>query len=255
MSDSHAAGTAPGGQATRRSWVIKSFTVLTILCIGAVVVAFLLPDMGRSRPAPRRAQCKANLHQIAMALHQYEEEYHALPPAYTVDAYGNPLHSWRTLILPYLDQMPLYQSIDLSKPWNDPVNAKAFNTLVATYRCPVDTGKPHHTIYMASMGPDGCLRPAEPRRLAEITDDPSQTLLAIEVPLDQSVPWMSPEGAEGWLFLNISPESKLAHVGGIYTALCDGSIRFISADLPAATRRALISIAGGETIKDILTAR
>ena len=51
--------------------------------------------------------------------------YKALPPAYTVDADGRPLHSWRTLILPYLEQEPLYQTIDLSKPWNDPANAKA----------------------------------------------------------------------------------------------------------------------------------
>ena len=69
-----------------------------------------------------------NLKQIALALLNYEQAHHALPPAYTVDAQGRPLHSWRTLILPYLDQESLYQTIDLSKPWNDPANAKALET-------------------------------------------------------------------------------------------------------------------------------
>ena len=45
--------------------------------------------------------CVNNLKQIALALHNYEEVYKVLPPAYTVDAQGRPLHSWRTLILPY----------------------------------------------------------------------------------------------------------------------------------------------------------
>src|SRR5262245_5872973 len=92
--------------------------VVIVLGIGAVVVALLLPAQRRGREAARRTQCKNNLKLIALALHQYEADYHALPPAYTVDRYGNPLHSWRTLILPYLDQQALYNSIDLSKAWD-----------------------------------------------------------------------------------------------------------------------------------------
>ena len=63
----------------------------------------------------------------------YEQAYNALPPAYTVDANGRPLHSWRTLILPYLEQESLYQTIDLSKPWNDPANARAVETAFPSF--------------------------------------------------------------------------------------------------------------------------
>src|SRR6185369_10304139 len=118
----------------------------------------------------RRMQCSNNLRQIALALQNYESTYHALPPAYTVDAEGKPLHSWRTLLLPYLDQAPLYNTIDLSKPWDDPVNTKASNMPMPVYNCPSDVGPQTHTVYLASVGSTGCFCPTEPRRLSEITD-------------------------------------------------------------------------------------
>ena len=78
---------------------------LGVLGIIALVIALLLPlARNGAGPAARRAQCTNNLKQIALALHNYEQAYKALPPAYTVDAEGRPLHSWRTLILPYLEE-------------------------------------------------------------------------------------------------------------------------------------------------------
>src|SRR5262245_49759347 len=114
--------TVPKPGSRRRSRIVEILVVLAFL---ALLVALLLPLSRSARPAARRAQCTNNLKQIALALHDYEQEHGALPPAYTVDAAGRPLHSWRTLILPYLEQEKLYQSIDLSKPWNDPANAQA----------------------------------------------------------------------------------------------------------------------------------
>ncbi|MGQ0633913.1 MAG: H-X9-DG-CTERM domain-containing protein [Planctomycetaceae bacterium] len=97
---------------------------------------------------------------------------------------------------------------------------------------------------------NGCFRPGEPRRLREITDGISTTLLVFEAPVDQAVPWMSPYDADAGVLLNIGPKTKLAHVGGINTALGDGSVRLISESTPADTRRALISIADGDTFGD-----
>jgi type II secretory pathway pseudopilin PulG len=236
---------------TPKKWPIRLFTVLTVLGIGAVLVAMMLPAVRRGGgEAARRSQCKNNLKQIALALHNYAEAYGALPPAYTVDADGKPLHSWRTLILPYLDQQPLYGTIDLSKPLDDPANAGACKTVVPVYSCPSDRGPPDHTTYLACVGSNACFRLTEPRPLSEITDGLSQTLMVIEVPSDRSVPWMCPKDADGELLMSIGPESKLAHVGGMDAALCDGSVRFLSTALPNAARRALISVAGGDKVGD-----
>src|SRR3954471_11332404 len=144
--------------------------LLVVLGIIALLIALLLPATRSAGPAARRSQCINNLKQIALALQNYEEAHKALPPAYTVDAKGRPLHSWRTLILPYLEQGPLYRTIDLSKPWNDPANAKALGTSLSAFRCPEAVGPRNTTTYLAIVAPDGCLIPGESRRLAEIKD-------------------------------------------------------------------------------------
>jgi hypothetical protein len=89
-----------------------------------------------ARPAARRAQCVNKLEQIALGFQSYEQTYNPLPPAYAVDANTNPLHRWRTLIVPDLEQERLYQTVELSKPRNDPANAKALQTFPTVYRCP-----------------------------------------------------------------------------------------------------------------------
>ena len=90
---------------------------------GGIMAVLLIPAVSSAREAARRMQCSNNLKQIALALHNYHSAYGTLPPAYTIDVDGNRLHSWRTLILPYMEQDALYQQIDFSKPWDDPANA------------------------------------------------------------------------------------------------------------------------------------
>lgn len=245
-------GIAANAKKSQRGFGVVEFVVAVILVIviAAVLMAFLVPASRVARPAARRSQCKNNLKQIWLALNQYEADYHVLPPAYTVDADGNPLHSWRTLILPYLHQKALYNKIDLTKPWDDPVNAVAFKGIVPTYRCPSITGPENHTTYLAVLTPDSCLRPKEPRRLSEVTDDHTTTLMVVEVDSEHAIHWMAPQDADDALFLKLGPKSKLAHIGGFHAAFVDGSVKVLNADLPANIRRALISIAGNEPLSD-----
>lgn len=114
------------------SWVkvLLGFVVLVL------AIALFLPAVRYTQPAAYRMQCSNNLKRIALALHTYESVYKSFPPAYTVDAMGKPLHSWRTLLLPYLEFSHLYDAIDFAKPWNDPANATARNTEKAVFRCP-----------------------------------------------------------------------------------------------------------------------
>jgi prepilin-type processing-associated H-X9-DG protein len=237
------------------SWTIGRVLWPTLLVGGILflLAAFFLPVHRSAREPARRTQCSNNLRNIGQALHNYHEDYKAFPPAYSSDAYGRPLHSWRTLLLPYVDQLPLYESIDLSKPWDDPANAKAFGTSVHIYQCPShqrQEGSTNHTTYLACVGVTGCLHPTRARASSEITDGLSDTLMLIEVPTDQSVHWMSPHDADEALLLAIRPESKLAHPGGMNVALCDGRILFLSGALEPATRRALFSIAAGDKVDD-----
>lgn len=90
--------------------------VLVVLAILACLAALTMPAIRQSREPTRRSHCKNNLKQIGLALHNYLDAYGSFPPPFTLDANGNRLHSWRTLILPFIDQAPLYNQIDLTKP-------------------------------------------------------------------------------------------------------------------------------------------
>jgi prepilin-type processing-associated H-X9-DG protein len=229
---------------------VTLLNVLAIMGIFGLLIALMLPAVRTAGPAAYRAQCTNNLKQIAMALSSYESVYKVLPPSYTVDAAGAPLHSWRTLILPYLDRQPLYESIDLSKPWNDPANAKAYATEILLYRCPAMNLPSGSTTYLAIVAPGGCFLPDKSRRLSEITDPRGATLMVIDADKDHAVHWMAPIDADESIVIGINEKSKLNHPGGTNAAFVDGSVRFLRASMPTGLRRALISIAGDDKYSD-----
>ncbi len=237
-----------GGESKPKSRISSILKLLTILGIIAIAIAFMLPAMRTSRPAARRNACMNSLKQIALALQSYENTYHAFPPAYTTDADGKPLHSWRTLILPYIEEEQLYESIDLAKPWDDPANAEACKTRVMAYQCPAAPEDDNQTTYLAILTPNSCFRATEPRSLSEVTDGESETMMLIEVDSEHATPWMSPVDADEKLVLGIGPKSKLAHAGGTHAAFVDGTVRFLSDEMSSSQRRELISIAGNESV-------
>ncbi len=230
----------------KKSPIITVAKLLAALGIIGIVIAMMLPAVRNVREPARRNACTNKLKQIAVALRSYAETYHALPPAYTTDVDGKPLHSWRTLILPYLEEQQLYKTIDLTKPWNDSANADACKTIVNAYQCPSASDRDDHTTYLAILTPSSCFRPTEPRSLSDITDGAAATLIVIEVDAEHAVPWMSPVDADEKIVMGIGPKAKLAHPGGVNAAFVDGHVVFLSVDTPATQRRALISIAGND---------
>ncbi|MDB5343089.1 MAG: hypothetical protein JWP89_1466 [Schlesneria sp.] len=183
-----------------------------------------------------------------MALHQYHDTYGTFPPAYTVDVDGKRLHSWRTLILPFVDQIALYNKIDLAKAWDDPVNEEVAKTMLAIYRCPAVIGPPNNAYYVSIVGPDTCFPGAASRSLTEIKDGPSQTLAVVEVNLEDAIPWMSPMDVDEQYLLNVGPKSKEAHPLGIHALFADATVRFLSENLKESTRRALMTADAHDTV-------
>jgi len=231
----------------KRGLKITLMSVLALCVIAGIGSAFLLPATRRARPAALRAVCQSNLKQIGLALHNYHDTFGTFPPAYTVDADGKPLHSWRTLLLPYLGRADLYQKIDLSKPWDDPANAEVVRATIPEFNCPSSPAPRDHTSYVAVIGSHSCLRPQKSASIQEITDGTGNTMVVIEVATDQSVPWMAPRDTDESSFLSLGPKSKTSHTGGIHVLLADGVVRFVSANLETSARSALISIDGNDS--------
>ena len=250
MSENPYAMPAPAAemQQSPRSWLRTFLKIGFYGGIAVILIGLCLPSINRGREPARRTQCKINLKQIALALYNYHDFYEAFPPAYTVNENGQRLHSWRTLILPWMEERPLYQKIDLSKPWNHPTNAEAFKTAPHAFRCPSFELPADSTTYLAVVGENACFHPTKPRAISEITDGTSNTLMVIEVPVKQAVSWMSPQDADEQTVLRISEHDELAHTGGVQAALADGSARFLSATMAPETRRAVISINGEEVV-------
>lgn len=130
--------------------VKRGFTLielLVVIAIIAILIALLLPAVQQAREAARRAQCKNNLKQIGLAIHNYHEVGGAFPAGVINAAWTVPPSNqlaWSTLILPHLDQGPLYKKFVTEFPLvtNTVVapNAPLAAEILTAYRCPSDTG-------------------------------------------------------------------------------------------------------------------
>jgi hypothetical protein len=106
--------------------------LLVLICCCGVLLGLLLPAVQSARETARRMQCANNLKQISLAMLSYEQQYHSLPPAFVADKNGRPMHSWRVLLLPYLDCKPLYDAYHFDEPWDGPHNrALSFRSTAA----------------------------------------------------------------------------------------------------------------------------
>lgn len=224
--------------------------LLVVIAIIATLLALLAPmQRGGGRETARRITCLNNLKQISLALLNYEEEHGTLPPAFTVDENGNRLHSWRTLLLPYLELQKLYDTIDLTKPWDDPANEQARETFVEVYECPSAHSDDGSTTYLAVVGPDCVFSADGARSSSDVVDGAAETITFLDVAWSRDIHWMSPE--------DISPEEVIemfnaheAHHPAIYqVAFLDGHATAIPEDIEREALRAMLTIAGGESLE------
>ena len=92
----------------------RGFTLielLVVIAIIAVLIALLLPAVQQAREAARRTQCKNNLKQMGLALHNYHDTYNMFAPGGIGSSAGGWGASWYMRILPYVDQAPLFNKL------------------------------------------------------------------------------------------------------------------------------------------------
>jgi prepilin-type N-terminal cleavage/methylation domain-containing protein/prepilin-type processing-associated H-X9-DG protein len=134
----------------------RAFTLielLVVIAIIAVLIGLLLPAVQKVRSAAARLQCKNNLKQIGLAMHNYHGGFEKFPPGYLASNPGpgysddhGPGWGWAAFLLPYLEQENLYRQIDQTREITDPANAAARLTSLAVFLCPSDTGPRTFTV-------------------------------------------------------------------------------------------------------------
>lgn len=161
-------------QTSSRSRGFTLIELLVVIAIIAVLVAILLPAVQQAREAARRSQCQNNLKQIGIAVHNYIETVSQFPKGGYAGPLGDALvaspsaavvaswatsvryASWGTVLLPYLDQGPLYNKWDMSQWYSQPNNLALAQTHLPVFVCP--------------SNPDGA-------KLKANGDNPTSTLL------------------------------------------------------------------------------
>jgi prepilin-type N-terminal cleavage/methylation domain-containing protein/prepilin-type processing-associated H-X9-DG protein len=176
----------------------RGFTLielLVVIAIIAILIALLLPAVQQAREAARRTQCRSHQKQIGLAIHNYESSLRVLPPGLVGQlnvAGDDRMHSWLTLILPYLDQSPLHAKYDFNVSFDHANNVPVVTTRVPVYLCPSSPDAPignYAAGHFAGNGGsqasntlrDGVLYPRSAIALRDLTDGTSQTIAAGEI--------------------------------------------------------------------------
>ena len=214
----------------------RGFTLielLVVIAIIAILIALLLPAVQQAREAARRTQCKNNLKQLGLALHNYESSFLVFPPSCTsglnVGAWmyspaqpANPvthLHSFASLILPYIDGANVYNTINYNLSAMDVSNRQIASTQLPFFLCPSYTGTQYasDTLYTTTIGydkyavrnyaamggrtafslsgapgtaPEGILYPASKTGFRDIIDGSSNTIMLVETREEKVAPWI-----------------------------------------------------------------
>jgi hypothetical protein len=188
--------------------------------------------------------------QLALAMHNYHDTHGKLPPAVVYGKDGEPLYSWRVLLLPYIEQHALYKEFHLDEPWDSPHNVTLLPRMPRTYAPPPGKASkvaPHHTVCQVFVGPGTPFEGTEgvPLNQEGFPDGTSNTFLIVEA--GEPVPWTKP--AE----LPYAPDQPLPDLRGLFrerfrAGLADGSMRWVRKETSEATIRAAITRNGGERL-------
>jgi prepilin-type N-terminal cleavage/methylation domain-containing protein/prepilin-type processing-associated H-X9-DG protein len=137
----------------------RAFTLielLVVIAIIAILIGLLLPAIQKVREAAKLIHCQNNLHQIGLALNNYENTNGFFPPGRTtgnlvLPQVGLTQHSWSAFALPYLEQGNVYALYRVDKNWDDPANYAAVRVPMAVFNCPSTPNSPRFDTTISSQ--------------------------------------------------------------------------------------------------------
>lgn len=182
--------------------------LLVVIAIIAVLIALLLPAVQQAREAARRSQCKNNLKQIGLAIHNYIDQSQSFPPGSVRDftfaggSWATSMLSWQARILPFLDQSETSKKINWKLyPGDAAAHATIMRTRIAGYICPTDGKMVGSSVAYAPTNYVTCLGNTDDglskqnvmsinsnTRISEVKDGTSSTMIVSECKINE--PWV-----------------------------------------------------------------
>jgi len=258
---SDSSGAAPSAPPPPVSRGISVAMIVFIVCAVVVVVAMLLAALLLSalevaRETARNAMCSNNMRRIGIAMQSYQVSYGSFPPAYVADETGKPMHSWRVLLLPFLEDpqaTAVYELYRFDEPWDSPHNSALAGEMPRVFKCMSDAEGDNETNVLAVVGDETMWRGAQPMAQQEIKDGARDTIALVEV-VGAGINWLEPrdmtfEQALQPLNAESKPPGISSHHDSAHVVCADGSVHFLADDTPPKTLRALLTAAGDEEVK------
>ena len=177
----------------------------------------------------------------------YNDTHGRMPPAVVYGKDGQPLYSWRVLILPYLEQQELYSLFHLDEAWDSPHNLPLLERMPLLYAPPPGRRSrmpAYHTVCHVFVGKGAAFEDKKELKCPEdFPDGTSNTVLIVEA--GPPVPWTKPEE------IPYDPDAPFPHLDTLFhdmirLVIADGHRRHIRKDISESTFRAAITRNGGE---------
>lgn len=263
--------------------------LMVVLAIIGVLVSLILPAVQQARESARKMQCRNQLRQLALALHNYHDNKQVLPAGAYLRGPSFPTETgwgWGAMVLPHVDQAPLYNQLNFNVETTFGTNASKVNVTLPTWRCMSDASDTNASVQMSGgalvqcatgnyCGVEGMLSGMSSVRFSDVTDGLSQTLMLGErvtqlptpgrnlttsgwygilsdetAAVFNSMPYTAALGSHP-INANIGSSQFFSsrHVGGAHFALGDGSVRFVAQEIDGRVFEALGTINGQEGIE------
>lgn len=245
-------------------------TFLLIFTCVAAMLAIVCLYVLKVREAARRVNCSYKVRQIVLGMHNYESAYGHLPVGIETSADGTTFRSWRTHLYPsFIESAP--QFYDPSLAWDSTSNARLYDgtPVIETDKgggnprsvvldpCPhwcwqCRTASDKRVNYAVVVGDDTAFPLNRPVKFDEITDGLENTILVVET-LSGSTKWTEPHDIQfGDIQFGINSVGNKGmasrHPNGINVGFADGAVLFLSDSVSVDDLRALLTIAGNESV-------
>ncbi len=166
-----------------------------------IIAKFFISAYKQSEHTLRRSFCGENLQKLGIAMQRYRLEHDGLlPPAFSVNAEGKTLHSWRVLILPYIGDekcKELYAKIRLDEPWDSVYNKEFHDEMPEVFRCPQGDPTSCDTNYAVIVGEnqlfDGTGTGRDYVQMMRENSTRKVEKMALIIESSNSIPWMCPD--------------------------------------------------------------